>query len=279
MKKLYPILYTLAVIIITLCLVIPHYFPFKGPNPSESETTPPATVETLTVEEMFMKYHWENIMYQESDTMEQANMGMLAAQGYIDKLNTLRTQIIYESIINEEIERVNIILEKYKQDYELLYYDIYYIPEEYNKVDHKTFMDYTAITAVNTPHWQLQKYYAHTGPMGIRTVDGRFCIALGSHFTTTIGQYVDVILENGITIPCILGDQKSDRHTDTQHIAHRRDGSIVEFIIDSKYTPLWIRQTGYMNYCYDNWQSPVVKIKVYINQNAFNSQGLTSEYL
>ena len=271
MKKLYPILYALAVIIITLCLVIPHYFPLKGSNPSESETTPPTTVETLTAEEMFMKYHWEDIMYQESDTMEQAYAGILRVWDYFDKLEALRAQIIYEDIINQEIDRISIILDRYTQDYDKLYYNTFDIPKDYNKIDHKTFMDYRTITATSTPQWKLQTYYAHTGPMGIRVVDGRFCIALGSHFTTTIGQYVDVILENGITIPCILGDQKSDRHTDALHIAHRWDGSIVEFIIDSKVTPLWIRRTGYMNYCYDNWQSPVVKIKVYENQNAFNN--------
>ena len=65
-------------------------------------------------------------------------------------------------------------------------------------------------------------------------IDGRCLIALGSRFSTTIGTYIDVILEDGTVIPCMLGDGKSDAHTDHTHTYQKWDHSIVEFVIDSE---------------------------------------------
>ena len=94
-------------------------------------------------------------------------------------------------------------------------------------------------------------------------VEGRYCIALGSYFTTTIGQYIDIVLANGTVIPCILGDQKADAHTDSLHVAHRTDGSVVEFIVDKKVLPNTPKRMGNISYSYDEWRSPVVQIIVY----------------
>ena len=75
--------------------------------------------------------------------------------------------------------------------------------------------------------------YAYTGDYNIRMVDGRALVALGTGFTTTIGQYVDIKLENGTVIAGILGDIKSDLHTDETRRHQRWDYSILEFIVDS----------------------------------------------
>lgn len=75
--------------------------------------------------------------------------------------------------------------------------------------------------------------YAYTGEYNIRMVDGRMLIALGTHYTSTIGQYVDIELEDGTILACMLGDVKSDTHTDDTHRYQRWDKSVVEFIVDS----------------------------------------------
>ena len=136
------------------------------------------------------------------------------------------------------------------------------VPESYNTKDFKSYESWKAITAKNTPHYKLQNEYAYTNSDGIRMVDGRYCIALGSYFTTAIGQYVDIVLENGTIIHCILGDQKADIHTDALHIAHP-DGSIVEFIVDTDKIPTMARRMGNMSYAYPEWNSPVVQVIVY----------------
>jgi hypothetical protein len=97
----------------------------------------------------------------------------------------------------------------------------------------KTWMGYLAITSTSSPQYKLQHSQAYTGKYGIRMVGNRYCIAVGSHYCSTIGTKIDVVLSNGNTIPCILGDQKSDKHTDATNSYHAVDGSYVEFIVDT----------------------------------------------
>lgn len=37
-------------------------------------------------------------------------------------------------------------------------------------------------------------------------LDDRYLIAVGSKFNTLPGQYIDLILENGVVIKCMMGD-------------------------------------------------------------------------
>lgn len=144
------------------------------------------------------------------------------------------------------------------------------VPEKHRQRSmFKSYEDYRSITSKNTPHYKLQNLYATTANDGLRAVNGRYCIALGSYFTTSIGQYVDVVLENGTVIECILGDQKSNAHTEWPHVAHP-DGSVVEFIIDRKVIDPYIYYTtGNVSFLYEEWKSPVAQIVVY-DVNFFN---------
>ena len=126
----------------------------------------------------------------------------------------------------------------------------------------KSYMDYTAITSKSSPQYKLQHKYAYTDDTGIRMVDGRYCIALGSYYTHRIGQYVDLVLENGEVIECIIGDQKDDRDTNSSNtIAH--DGSATEFIVETKALPRMVRRMGDIGYTYDGWLSKVIEIRIY----------------
>lgn len=203
----------------------------------------------------------DKIQYQEIKNEELLLEEIEKCNNYISEL---QKHILYYPVqINIELERVYEILEQYKQDLEFLHKTLIEVPKTYHYKDFKSYESYNAITAKNSPHYRLQHVYAYTGSEGIRKVENRYCIALGSYFTSTIGQYVDIVLANGTIIPCILGDQKSDKHTDSNHIAHKTDGSIVEFIVDlEKLDPL-ARRMGNISYVYDEWQSPVIRIIVY----------------
>lgn len=100
-----------------------------------------------------------------------------------------------------------------------------------------TYMPYTAVTSTNTPQYQfLYSDACYSDPLtGIRMSEGRYCIAVGSFYTTQIGQKIDLVLTNGTVIKCILGDCKSDEHTDETHRYHAIDGSVAEFIVDYDY--------------------------------------------
>ena len=77
----------------------------------------------------------------------------------------------------------------------------------------KSYMPYTAITNKKSKQYKLQQL-ASTGAYGIRVVDSRYLVAIGTAFNAEVGTYIDLILEDGFVIPCIVGDVKSPRHTD-----------------------------------------------------------------
>ena len=124
----------------------------------------------------------------------------------------------------------------------------------------KSYMDYKAITSTGSKQYKLQKI-AYTGNYGIRMVNGRYCVALGSYYTTRIGQYVDIELANGNIIHGILADCKADKDTINNNTMHP-DGSVVEFVVDTKSLDSTARKMGDCSYI-SGWNSKVVNIKVY----------------
>ena len=126
----------------------------------------------------------------------------------------------------------------------------------------KSWMPYTAITSTSSPQYILQHQYAYTGNYGIRMVGDRYCVAIGSHFGVSIGQYFDLILENGTVIKCISGDEKADCDTDSANI-FSRNGCASEFIIDSSALASSIRRSGDTSSACEAWDSKVVTIRVY----------------
>ena len=159
---------------------------------------------------------------------------------------------------------------KYKNKYAYVYkqyiskkkikYDLYSVPKYSG---YKSWMPYTAITSISSPQYFLQNEYAYTGTYGIRQINGRYCVAIGSHFTDAIGQYFDLILENGTIIPCILADQKADEDTDEDNIFTSWNGCATEFIVDADGLNHAAKRDGDISSCCDDWDSPVVQIKVY----------------
>lgn len=133
----------------------------------------------------------------------------------------------------------------------------------------KSYMDYRAITSTSSRQYKLQNRYAETGDYGIRMVDRRYCVAIGSRFTSDIGQYFDLILENGTVIPCVLADQKANAHTDSTNVVTMHNGCMSEFVVDSNSLNDCAEKHGDMSRCNNDWGSPVKTVKVY-NKNVFD---------
>ncbi len=130
----------------------------------------------------------------------------------------------------------------------------------YNKI--KSYMDYRMITDETSNQYELQSNHSvYTNNQGLRMVSGRYCVALGSYYTTQIGQYVDVELENGEVIRGVLADCKADDDTDTNNQIHN-DGSVVEFVVDTDVLDKNIIYHGDVSKL-NNWDSMVVSVKVY----------------
>lgn len=126
----------------------------------------------------------------------------------------------------------------------------------------KTWMPYTAITSRGSKQYKLQQI-SYTGDYGIRMVNRRYCVALGSHFGCEIGQYFDLILANGEVIPCIMGDVKSNKHTDSANIITTSTNCLSEFIVDRQALNRNAKRDGDISSCCPEWESTVKQIKVY----------------
>ena len=137
-------------------------------------------------------------------------------------------------------------------------YRIYNVPYAKNK----TWMPYTAITSRGSKQYKLQQI-AYTGDYGIRMVNGRYCVAIGSHFECKIGQYFDLILANGEVIPCIMADQKANKHTDSANIVTISTNCLSEFIVDRNALNRNAKRDGDISSCCPEWKSTVKQIKVY----------------
>ena len=173
--------------------------------------------------------------------------------------------VVIGNIVNEEevVNEVDVVSE---EPVVVINCKTYEVPS--NK-GFKSYMDYRAITSTSSYQFQLQKLYASTNDCGIRVVNDRYCIAVGTHFGAEIGQYLDLILENGTVIPCVLSDIKADIHTDENNIVTLHNGCVSEFIVDTSSLYNMSKLMGDVSYCYEEWRSPVVQVVVY-EQNVFN---------
>ena len=131
----------------------------------------------------------------------------------------------------------------------------------------KSYMPYTAITNKASKQFKLQQM-ASTGTYGIRTVNNRYCVAIGTAFNAQVGTYFDLILANETVISCIVSDIKADKHTDKNNMITVSNGCLTEFIVNSSALDRNAKRMGDISYCCDEWNSRVEKIRVY-DKNIF----------
>lgn len=133
----------------------------------------------------------------------------------------------------------------------------------------KSYMPYTAITNKASKQFKLQQM-ASDGTYGIRTVNNRYCVAIGTAFNAQVGTYFDMILANETVISCIVSDIKADKHTDKNNMITVSNGCLTEFIVNSSALDRNAKRMGDISYCCDEWGSRVEKIRVY-DKNIFEN--------
>lgn len=127
----------------------------------------------------------------------------------------------------------------------------------------KTYEPYTTITSVNSWQYKLQQK-AYTNEDGFRMINGRYMIATGSGVSHDVGRYIDIVLENGTVIPCVIGDAKDDAHTDQEfHIMTKKSHCVSEFLVDESVMNPDLLLSGNMSNYREEWNSKVVKFILY----------------
>lgn len=133
-----------------------------------------------------------------------------------------------------------------------------------DKENFKSYMSYEAITSKSSNQYKLvnsDKAYTNQDN-GLRMVDNRYCIAIGSGWGAIIGSHIDLVLENGIIIECIMSDQKSDEHTDENNKVCLSNGSIAEFLVDSKVFNKYKDDSGTVNFI-EGFDSKIIEVIIY----------------
>lgn len=126
----------------------------------------------------------------------------------------------------------------------------------------KTFAYYTAVTAKGSPQYALlnsDECYTDE-ETGIRMIGDYYCVALGSFYGSTIGTRYRITFSTGKSIKVILCDQKSDRHTDSNHQYAVKNSDIMEFYVEKSKIPSGVRG-NYGNL--EQFGGDIVKIERY----------------
>ena len=157
------------------------------------------------------------------------------------------TQVLQDNVIRleSEVQTGNEALIKYEKKLEH-----YESQKQTNTVygtswgSMKSYMSYKAITNTRSKQYQLQKQAVTDPATGIRTINGDYCVAIGSGWGCVIGDRILVTLQNGKTFNAIVADAKADAHTNSDNKTSTYDKSVVEFVVDIRSLPKKVRISG-----------------------------------
>ena len=138
-----------------------------------------------------------------------------------------------------------------------------------------TFKPYTRYTAYNlksSQQYKLQQI-AKTAENGIRVVtdplgNDRYCVALGTAWAggqpKHIGRCLDVYMENGAVLRCVLADVKRQEDTvDGANLYGKTNNDVLEFIVDGAKIPKEVTRTGNVSNAGPEFRGGVAKIVVF----------------
>lgn len=104
---------------------------------------------------------------------------------------------------------------------------------------------------------------AQPDEMGFMKLDNRYLVAIGTGFGVHVGQYFDIVLENGVSIPCIMGDTKADKDTDPTNIFTRHSKCATEFIVKIDLIPREVSHYGNVSKIRPEWSAKAKNIIAY----------------
>jgi vacuolar-type H+-ATPase subunit I/STV1 len=108
----------------------------------------------------------------------------------------------------------------------------------------KSYMSYKAITNTRSKQYQLQKQAVTDPTTGIRTINGDYCVAIGSGWGCAVGDRILVTLQGGKTFNALVADAKADAHTNSDNKTTTHDNSVIEFVVDIQSLPKKVRTSG-----------------------------------
>ena len=129
------------------------------------------------------------------------------------------------------------------------------------KRDFKSYMPYTAITNRSSKQYKLQQQ-ASTDKDGIRCIDSKPMVAVGTGWGVKVGDTVLIKCENGNSFKAIIGDIKANAHTGSDNKTTVSNGCRCEFIVDMNNLNTTVKSRGNVAVLakYSGYITDVVKI-------------------
>lgn len=131
--------------------------------------------------------------------------------------------------------------------------------------------DYRAYNIKYTPHYRLQQL-AWTDSYGLRRYHEDYLVALGSYYSTKIGDRFLVTLDTGRSFTVMLADGKWDidcdadnMYTPTIDYSGEYAGNLLEFIIDETQVSPKMYQYGSLDY-YEEFKGSVTSM-IYLGRD------------
>ena len=129
------------------------------------------------------------------------------------------------------------------------------------KRDFKSYMSYKAITNTSSIQYKLQQQ-ATTDSDGMRCIDSKPMVAVGTGWGVVVGDTVLIMCENGNSFEAIIGDIKSNAHTGSDNKTTLSNGCRCEFIVDMSTLNTTVKSRGNVAVLakYSGYITDVVKI-------------------
>lgn len=99
--------------------------------------------------------------------------------------------------------------------------------------DFKSWTNYVQCVSRNSPQWAfLNSDGTYTDKNGFRRKGDDYMVAMGSYYTTTLGDRFLIETEYGNSFTVTICDFKSDDHTDDRHQYSISNNCLIEFYVD-----------------------------------------------
>lgn len=137
----------------------------------------------------------------------------------------------------------------------------------------KPWAHHTAVNLKSSPQYRMQKNYAKTDPSnGLRYCidpygEKRYCVALNDYWcggsSSDIGRCFDVVMANGATIKCCLGDTKRTEKSQNGEGKFGSKGELLEFQAEEKVLKKYLGKAGDISNLGGAFVGEAVKIIAY----------------
>jgi hypothetical protein len=126
-----------------------------------------------------------------------------------------------------------------------------------------SFKSYTSyrLLSKSSPQWTKIQCHkkANTSKNGLRRVGKYYCVAMGSHYSKTLGD-VFKIKTTGGTFKVIICDWKANCHTDSTHRYTVANGCVIEFYVDMNKFNSTAKRMGDVSYVSKKFKGKITKI-------------------